>query len=47
MGGVERSNVSVSDNIVTMIINQNSFAYNTKAITVQEDIDRVTLSIKG
>jgi len=47
LGGIERSNVSVSDNIVTMIINRNAFAYNAKAITVQEDMDRVTLSIKG
>ena len=47
MGGIERSNASLSDNIVTMIINQNTFSYNAKAITVQEDMDRVTLSIKG
>jgi len=47
MGGIERSNASLSDNIVTMIINQNTFAYNVKAITVQEEMDRVTLSIKG
>jgi len=47
LGGIERSNVSLSDNIVTMIINQNTFAYNAKAITVQEEMDRVTLSIKG
>jgi len=47
LGGIERSNVSLSDNIVTIIINRNTFAYNAKAITVQEDMDRVTLSIKG
>jgi len=47
LGGIERSNVSLSDNIVTMIINQGAFTYNVKAITVQEEMDRVTLSIKG
>jgi len=47
LGGIERSNTSLSDNIVTMIINQNTFSYNAKAITVQEEMDKVTLSIKG
>jgi len=47
LGGVERSNVDLSDNMVTMIINQHTFAYNAKAISIQEDMDRITLSIKG
>lgn len=47
MGGVERSNVSLSDNFVTMVINQNTFAYNAKAIAIESEMDRVMLSIKG
>lgn len=47
LGGLERSNVNLSDNIVTMIINQHTFAYNAKAISIQSEMDRVTLSIKG
>lgn len=47
LGGLERSNVNLSDNIVTMIINQHTFAYNAKAISIQAEMDRVTLSIKG
>ncbi len=47
LGGVERSNTDLSDNFVTMIINQSTFAYNVKAIAIQGEMDRVTLSIKG
>jgi len=47
MGGVERSNVNLADNFVTMIINQNTFAYDAKAIAVGNEMDRVLLSIKA
>ena len=47
LGGVERSNTNLSDNFVTMIINQSTFTYNVKAIAIQGEMDRVTLSIKG
>ncbi len=47
MGGVERSNVSLADNFVTMIINQNMFAYNAKAIAVAGEMDKALLSIKA
>ena len=47
MGGLESSNTNLGDNFVTMIINQSSFAYNIKAISIQQDMDRTLLSIKG
>jgi len=47
LGGLESSNVNLGDNFVTMIINQSSFAYNIKAISIQEEMDRTLLSIKG
>lgn len=47
LGGQERSNTNLSDNFVTMIINQSTFAYNVKAIAIQNEMDRALLSMKG
>ena len=47
MGALEMSNTDVSRNMVTMILDTNAFAYNVKAIKVQEQMSQSMLDIKA
>lgn len=47
MGALEMSNTDLSRNMVTMILDSNAFAYNVKAIKVQEEMSQVALDIKA
>ncbi|MDX8389030.1 MAG: flagellar hook-basal body complex protein [Mariprofundaceae bacterium] len=47
VGGLEASNVDVGENFVQLIIDQHSFAYNVKAVSIQEEMQRSLLSIKA
>ena len=47
MGALEMSNTDVSRNMVTMILDANAFAYNVKAIKVQEQMSQSMLDIKA
>ncbi|MDQ6950550.1 MAG: flagellar hook basal-body protein [Mariprofundales bacterium] len=46
-GASEQSNVAPASDMVTMMINQVTMAYNVKAIQVQEQMSQVGLSIKA
>ncbi|MDX8410225.1 MAG: flagellar hook basal-body protein [Mariprofundales bacterium] len=46
-GASEQSNVAPASDMVTMMINQATMAYNVKAIQVQEQMSQVGLSIKA
>ncbi len=47
MGALEMSNTDPSRNMVTMILDANAFAYNVKAIKVQEQMSQSMLDIKA
>jgi len=47
MGALEMSNTDLSRNMVTMILDSSAFAYNVKAIKVQEQMSQVALDIKA
>jgi len=47
MGALEMSNTDPSRNMVTMILDTNAFAYNVKAIKVQEQMSQSMLDIKA
>jgi flagellar basal-body rod protein FlgG len=47
MGGLEMSNTDLAGNMVTMILDTHAFAYNVKAIKVQEQMNQSMLDIKA